>query len=125
MHPARLALAAVCSALLVWAGCASSQHTPSQQSGLFVYLADAASIELCADGRRVPVAMEGDFLALQSAYLKARREPGQALLATFEGRIASRPSAEPGQPPRDTLVVERFVSIRDARACEGAEAAAP
>lgn len=92
---------------------------------MFVYLADAASIELCADGRRVPVAMEGEFPALQTAYMNARREPGQSLLATVEGRIEPRPSAEPGQPPRDTLVVERFVSIREAAGCEAAADAEP
>jgi copper homeostasis protein (lipoprotein) len=90
---------------------------------MFTYLADAASIELCGDGRRVPVAMEGDYRALEAAYVAARKEPGQALLARVEGAIASRPSAEESQPPRDTLVVQRFVEIRPDETCEAAAAA--
>jgi copper homeostasis protein (lipoprotein) len=80
-------------------------------SGLFIYMADAAVITLCADGSRLPVAMEGDFLALQAAYQKARPALGEALLASVEGRIAARPSMEESLPPRDTVVVERFISL--------------
>jgi len=89
-------------------------------SGLFIYMADAAVITLCADGSRLPVAMEGDFRALQAAYQKARPAPGQALLASVEGRIASRPSMEETAPPLDTLVVERFISMSPQGSCRGA-----
>jgi copper homeostasis protein (lipoprotein) len=68
-------------------------------TGMFVYMADAATITLCADGRRLPVAMEAEYKALEAAYQKARRQPGEALLVNLEGRIASRPSAEVGGPP--------------------------
>jgi copper homeostasis protein (lipoprotein) len=96
-------------------------------TGWFVYLADAASIELCADGSRLPVAMEGDYLALERAYVAARRNAGQAEIVAVQGVIALRPSAEPGQPPRPTLVVERFDGMRPGAACRGAslDAAAP
>ena len=80
-------------------------------SGLFIYMADAPVITLCDDGSRMPVAMEGDFLALQAAYMKARPPLGEALLASVEGRIATRPNMEESLPPRDTLVVERFISL--------------
>ncbi|MBV8974648.1 MAG: hypothetical protein JOY74_05950 [Sinobacteraceae bacterium] len=86
-------------------------------SGLFIYMADAAVITLCADGSRLPVAMEADFLALQAAYQKARAAPGEALLARVEGRIVSRPSMEESLPPRDTLVVERFISLSAHGSC--------
>lgn len=86
-------------------------------TGMFTYLADAASITLCADDRRLPVAMEGDYRALEGAYLQAELQPGQPLLATVEGMIARRPSAEESQPPRPTLVVERFVSVRPRETC--------
>jgi copper homeostasis protein (lipoprotein) len=89
-------------------------------SGLFIYMADAAVITLCADGRRLPVAMEGDFLALQAAYRKARPAPGEALLARVEGRIVSRPSMEESLPPTDTLVVERFIGLSAHGSCGGA-----
>jgi copper homeostasis protein (lipoprotein) len=86
-------------------------------SGLFIYMADAAVITLCDDGSRVPVAMEGDFRALQAAYMKARPAPGKALLASVEGRIATRPSMEESLPPLDTLVVERFISLSPHGSC--------
>ena len=86
-------------------------------SGLFIYMADAAVITLCADGSRLPVAMEGDFRALQAAYMKARPPPGKALLASVEGRIATRPSMEESLPPQDTLVVERFIGISPQGSC--------
>ena len=86
-------------------------------SGLFIYMADAAMITLCADGSRVPVAMEGDFRALQAAYQKARPPFGKALLASVEGRIATRPSMEESLPPLDTLVVERFIDLSPQGSC--------
>lgn len=86
-------------------------------TGMFTYLADAAAITLCADDRRLPVAMEGDYRALEGAYLQSEPQPGQPLLATVEGLIARRPSAEESQPPRPTLVVERFVSVRPRETC--------
>jgi uncharacterized lipoprotein YbaY/uncharacterized lipoprotein NlpE involved in copper resistance len=87
--------------------------------GLFVYLADAATIVLCADDRSVPVAMEADYKALEAAYLKARREPGERLLVSLEGLLAPRPSMEESQPPRTTLVVERFVGVWPGQRCPG------
>jgi len=89
-------------------------------SGLFAYMADAAVITLCADGSRMPVAMEGDFRALQAAYVKARPPLGGALLATVKGRIATRPSMEESLPPLETLVVEHFISLSPQGSCGGA-----
>jgi uncharacterized lipoprotein YbaY/uncharacterized lipoprotein NlpE involved in copper resistance len=86
-------------------------------SGMFVYLADAASIVLCADNRSMPVATEADYKALEAAYLKARTEPGERLLVSLDGRLAPRPSMEASQPPRTTLVVERFVGVWPGQNC--------
>jgi copper homeostasis protein (lipoprotein) len=86
-------------------------------TGMFVYLADAAVITLCADGGRLPVVMEADYGALEAAYLKARRQPGQALLVSLEGLIALRPSAEAGRPPERSLVVERFTGVWPGESC--------
>lgn len=88
--------------------------------GMFSYMADAASIVLCADGSRVPVSDEGDYRVLEWAYLDAigqGRPPGSPLLASVEGRLALRPSAEPTQPPRETLVVDRFVGLSPGETC--------
>jgi uncharacterized lipoprotein YbaY/uncharacterized lipoprotein NlpE involved in copper resistance len=99
------------------------QFTPIEPrlllTGMFAYLADAATIALCADNRLVPVAMEADFKALQSAYLSARAKPGERMLVTVEGLLAPRPSMEETQPPRTTLVVERFVGVSPGERCGG------
>lgn len=86
-------------------------------TGMFTYLADAATITLCADNRRLPVAMEGDYKALEAAYLKERQQPGQALLVSFEGRIAPRAAMEASQPPQLSVVVERFMNIWPRETC--------
>ncbi len=87
--------------------------------GMFRYLADAASLRLCATGTRLPVAMEGDFRRLEQAYLQALPPgaAGQPLLVNLEGLITSRPSAEAGRPPERTLVVERFVGTHPGKGC--------
>ena len=98
------------------------RHAPIEPrivaTGMFTYYADAASIVLCPDGRRLPVAMQGDYLALERAYSAAdKAQPGQPLLISFDGTIAIRPSAEESQPPRPTLVVERFGKVWPRETC--------
>ncbi len=96
----------------------ASEEGPIQAlTGMFTYMADAATITLCADGRRLPVAMEADYKALEAAHLRARREAGQALLVSLEGRIAARPSAEEGRRPQTTLIVERFINVWPRESC--------
>ena len=89
-----------------------------RMSGLFIYMADAPVITLCDDGSRMPVAMEGDFRALQAAYMKAGPPLGKARLARVEGQIVLRPSKEESLPPLDTLVVERFISLSPQGSCD-------
>lgn len=86
--------------------------------GMFSYMADAALFEDCSDGARYPVAQEADYLVLERAYLAARREPGEALLATVVGQVEPRPPME-GGGTRETLVVAEFVEIR-AGSCDEA-----
>lgn len=86
-------------------------------TGMFAYMADAPLITLCVDGQRLPVAMEGDYRALERAYLKTRKEPGEPVLAQVEGSIAERPSMEETQPPRPNLVVERFLGLYPRETC--------
>lgn len=88
-----------------------------ERTGMFVYMADAALIALCSDGERIPVAMEGDFAALESAYLGARTEAGQPILVSVEGDVVERPSMEESQPPRPTLVVDRFIGVYPRETC--------
>ncbi|MCP9926571.1 META domain-containing protein [Cyanobium sp. CH-040] len=90
-------------------------------AGLFRYMADAPSIQLCATGRTLPVAMDADYLKLERAYLQTRAA-GAPRLVNLEGLITTRPSMEGGQPPVRTLVVERLVNLHaDQTACPGGQ----
>lgn len=90
--------------------------------GMFLYFADAARFTECRSGRSWPVAMEGDFLTLQRAYLAARPEPAAGalpapLLARIAGAVRQRPRME-GNGTQATVVVERFVSLHPSEACD-------
>ena len=90
--------------------------------GMFRYMADAARLEECLTGRSYPVAMEGDFLALQRAYMAAPKSaPGAPLMASFDGGIALRPPME-GPGPVPTVVVRRFIGLWPGQTCERAMA---
>jgi copper homeostasis protein (lipoprotein) len=88
--------------------------------GDFRYLDDAASFEECLTGRLYPVAMEGDFAALERAY---RESPagvtGQPVVASFDGEIAARPAVR-GGPATPAVVVRRFVGLWPGQSCERA-----
>jgi len=84
--------------------------------GMFSYLADTASFTECRTGMRVPVAQEEGYLALERAYLAARRTPGEPLLVTFDGRLTSRPVGE-GGTLNDATVVERFDRVWSGETC--------
>ncbi|MDO9162597.1 MAG: YbaY family lipoprotein, partial [Methylococcaceae bacterium] len=51
--------------------------------GEFSYMADAATFTDCASGKRWPVAMLGDYLAMERNYLQARSAPAAPLLVNF------------------------------------------
>jgi uncharacterized lipoprotein YbaY/heat shock protein HslJ/uncharacterized lipoprotein NlpE involved in copper resistance len=84
--------------------------------GMYSYYADAAQFEECLSGRRFEVAMEADNVALERAYLEARREPGEALLVSLQGRIAERPAME-GDAMVLTVVPERFLGVWPGETC--------
>ncbi len=84
--------------------------------GMFSYLADAASFTECRTGKRFPVAQEGDYLALERAYLGARQTPGEPLLVTLVGRLTTRPVGE-GEALKDATVVERFDRVWPGETC--------
>jgi heat shock protein HslJ len=88
--------------------------------GMFRYLADAASFEECMTGRTYPVAMEGDYLALERAYTALdKAEPGAPVMASFDGELTRRPPME-GKGTVPTVVVRRFVGLWPSQTCERA-----
>jgi len=88
--------------------------------GMFRYLADAATFEECLTGRRYPVAMEGDYLALERAYTSLpNRTPGGPVMTSIEGNLTQRPPME-GTGTVTTVVVRRFVGLWPSQTCERA-----
>jgi heat shock protein HslJ len=90
--------------------------------GMFLYFADAARFTECRSGRSWPVAMEGDFLALQRAYLAARPAPAPgetpaALMARIAATVAARPRME-GEGTQATVVVTRFLGLHPSERCD-------
>lgn len=86
--------------------------------GMFTYMADAPRFTECLTDRSYPVAMEGDYIKLERAYLEKRSEPGAPLLTNFEGQITQRPPME-GDGTIPTVVVDRFVNVWPNEQCEG------
>lgn len=84
--------------------------------GMYRYMADAGMFQECLTGWRLPVAQEADNAKLEAAYSRARREPGEALLVTLEGSIASRPRME-GPGMQRVLVPERFIDVWPGETC--------
>jgi copper homeostasis protein (lipoprotein) len=89
--------------------------------GMYKYLANTGWFTECQTGKSWPVVQDGDNAALVLAYSKARRQPGDELLASLHGRIALQPRSE-GQQPR--LVVERFMRVWPGETC-GAQLSTP
>jgi copper homeostasis protein (lipoprotein) len=84
--------------------------------GMYRYLADAGLFTECVTRRTWPVAQEKENAALESAYSRTRREPGEELLVSVEGQVATRASRE-GRGRQPTLVVERFAGVWPAETC--------
>jgi len=88
--------------------------------GMFTCLADAPRCEECLTGRTYPVAMEGDYLALERACLAAPNAiPGTPVMATFDGEITRRPPLQ-GDGTVPTVVVKRHVGLLPGQSCERA-----
>ena len=96
---------------------------PMRWRGDFVYFADSAVFTDCASGTRWPVAMTGDYLALEHAYMQWRSEPKAPLLANVDGRLEIMDPME--GPAREHMVVDRFVSVQPGYTCESMAASPP
>lgn len=94
----------------------SAANTHGVLRGMYVYMADAALFTECETGKRYPVAFEGDSVALERAYLEARRRPGEELLISLEGRFAERPAMD-GGGTETSLVVDRFIGVWPGETC--------
>ena len=93
--------------------------------GMYRNVADAGRFSECLTRKSWPVAQERDNLALEAAYARARRSPGDAVLVEVVGRAALRERGE-GSGRERVLVVERFGAVLPGESCspESATAAA-
>ena len=87
--------------------------------GMLNYVGEEARFTECLTGRDYPLILdEGDFEALEHAYLAAGAEAGGAIMASFDGGIVSTPEEgeDGGMVPK--VLVERFIGIWPGETCE-------
>ena len=84
--------------------------------GMYRYFGDSGRFTECLTGQSWPVSRESDNAALLVAYSKARRHPGDEVLASLFGRLAARSTREDEERQR-TLVVERFMGVWPGETC--------
>ena len=92
--------------------------------GMYRHLADAGTFTECLTRQRWTVAMEDDNAALECAYLKVRRDPGEELMVSVEGQVKMRPPME-GSIRQPTLVVNRFIGVWPGETCGARFATSP
>ena len=97
---------------------------PYRLRGLYTYMADAASLEECATGKRFPVARAADSVNLERAYLASRSAPGAALLVTLDGHLEVRAGMEEGRS-EEAIVVDRFQRAWPGETCANRNLAVP
>lgn len=99
-------------------GPGDDDRTARPITALFRYMADAALARACGTREVRPVATEGDYAALERAYL-ARPEAGPAgepVLVTFVGSVTLRPRMD-GQGSEEAWYVERFDKLLGGDRC--------
>jgi heat shock protein HslJ len=85
--------------------------------GMYLYFADAATLTECRTGRRWPVLIEGEHVALERAYLDWRATGGEGpVRVSIVGRFEAR-APEPGLAPREVIRVERFDRLWPRETC--------
>ncbi|MFO1210211.1 MAG: YbaY family lipoprotein [Amaricoccus sp.] len=94
-------------------------HLPLR--GMLTYMGDDARFTECLTGRDYPLIQDGDYAALEHAYLAAGAEPGGPIMASFDGGIVKMPK---GSKDKSGILVERFVGVWPDETCERAEGAA-
>src|SRR6056297_3295786 len=90
--------------------------------GEMTYMADVAVFTECVTGRSYPIAQEGEYLALERAYLADADDPGEPLTVHVEGNLVMRPAMQ--GPDRRSLVIDRFIQTPPGQSCEHQRASA-
>jgi len=103
-------------AMMIMRRAGGSSTGKREMRGMFRYMADAATFTDCQSRERWPVATEGEYKAVEAAYLRTRRQPGDELLVSLEGQIVMRANPDSGQPA-PTLIVERYIGVWPGETC--------
>jgi uncharacterized lipoprotein YbaY/heat shock protein HslJ len=98
-----------------------TQELGALMGGEMTYMADAARFFECGSGKSYPIAMEGDFVKMQRAYMDKVSAPAAKLYVTFEGALADRPRME-GTGTEPTVVVGSFIDAWPNQNCERSRA---
>jgi copper homeostasis protein (lipoprotein) len=86
-------------------------------TGMYMLKDGVGSYTECLTGVALPVAEEGEYADLKTAYGVARKEPGKTVFVEMDGRIAVRAGME-SQAQRNTLVVDKVGRFYPLRTCE-------
>lgn len=89
---------------------------PTRLRGMYLSMADAPSLTECLTGKRWPVLLEGEQLALQRAYLAQSSHPGHPVLAVLTASFVWR-EPDPSLRPREMLRVEAFERLWPGETC--------
>lgn len=93
-------------------------HLPLR--GMLSYTAKEARFTECLTGRDYPLVEDGDYAALEHAWLAAGAEAGGPIMASFDGGIMQVPKADGSDGTQAAVMVERFVGIWPGETCERA-----
>lgn len=88
-----------------------------KMQGMFRAIADAPRFRECRSGLQWPVAMSGDYRALERAYRMRREAPGAELMVSIDGHVEQRPRME-GRGTEATLVMVKFMRAMPGEKCE-------
>jgi len=84
--------------------------------GMFRYMADAAVFRDCRTGKTYPVAMEGQYIELERAYLDSGIGPGSEVMINLRGRLLERPSMK-NNINKVMLIVDVFNNLLIHKTC--------
>lgn len=94
---------------LVRAAAMDSIGDVAEYAGTFVYMADAPMFRECGSGQTYPVLMQGEYRALERAYLAAKLPAGSGQQVIVRGRFMPRPADMEGARDRAVLRVEKYL----------------
>jgi copper homeostasis protein (lipoprotein) len=93
-------------------------HLPLR--GMLTYVDDSARFTECLTGRDYPLVKDGDYEALEHAFLAAGAEAAGPIMASFDGGIVQGAKEDGSGESSPEVMVERFVGVWPGETCERA-----